>query len=108
MLSCHLTRNASRIRQKVGNGVSWHEVPSAYSTVCGKQREGAIIRGRHSAVGQNTTVNVMVVDSIPISTSRFNKTKRDIEFRHLSWAKLLDIRLPCLSMLEIKYEDGLK
>ena len=36
---CHSTRDASRIRQKVGNGVSQHKVPSAYPAVCGIQRE---------------------------------------------------------------------
>ena len=33
---CHSTRNASKIRQKVGSGV---EVSSAYPAVCGIQRE---------------------------------------------------------------------
>ena len=36
---CHTTRNASRIRQKMGNGVSSHLVPSVYPVVCGIQRE---------------------------------------------------------------------
>ena len=35
---CHSTRNASRIRQKVGNGVL-HKFPSAYPAVCGIQRK---------------------------------------------------------------------
>ena len=36
---CHSTRNVSIIRQKVGNRVSYHLVPSAYPAVCGIQRE---------------------------------------------------------------------
>ena len=39
---CHSTRNASRIRQKVGKGVSYHYVPSAYPAVCGIQCEAVL------------------------------------------------------------------
>ena len=52
-------RNVSRIRRKVGNGVSYYQVPSAYPAVCVKLKHFFALVTTHSATLSSATQQAM-------------------------------------------------